>query len=181
MATPFRRWQARGMDLNRYTFRSTWEIRASKQDVFDILSELGSYPSWWPEIRRAERVGQSSFELTCRSLLPYDLLFRSTQSRRDPVEGVLEADLTGDLQGFSRWTITPADAGCSAVFDEEVDAGKPLLRRLALIARPAFKANHSLMMSHGQAGLQVYMAGYATGRSQSPPAPGAGPPGQVSS
>ena len=37
---------------------------------------------------------------------------------------------------------------------------KPLLRRLELIARPAFKANHSRMMRDGERGLRTYLAGY---------------------
>ena len=49
----------------------------------------------------------------------------------------------------------------TAVFEEEVTATKALLRYLAPVARPAFRANHTLMMRHGQAGLRVYLAGYA--------------------
>ena len=66
----------------------------------------------------------------------------------------------GDLAGFSRWTITVGANGTSATFDEEVLATKVLLRRLELVARPAFKANHSRMMRDGERGLRTYLAGY---------------------
>jgi hypothetical protein len=77
-------------------------------------------------------------------LLPYDLDITVHQPRRDRHAGILEATLDGDLEGFSRWTITAAAGGTLAVFDEEVIVRKSLLRRLALVGRPAFIGNHSL-------------------------------------
>ena len=50
------------------------------------------------------------------------------------------------------------------VFDEHVVTNKGLLDRLAVVARPAFKANHTLMMRHGEAGLRTFLAGYRMGR-----------------
>ena len=152
------------MDLNRYRFRSTWRVDASPADVYAVLHELADYPVWWPEVRVADQVSDDTFELTCRSLLPYDLVFRTSQEREDPDAGVLEARLTGDLDGFSRWTISSSGSGTVAVFEEEVEATKALLRRLAPVARPAFTGNHWLMMRHGQAGLRTFLAGYQRGR-----------------
>ena len=83
--------------------------------------------------------------------------------------------MSGDLDGFSRWTVTDAGAGrTKAVFEEDVTARKALLRRLALIARPAFRANHTVMMRHGQHGLAVYLAGYEASRSAAPGADSGG-------
>jgi len=147
-----------------YTFRSEWRLDASPADVYAVLHELGDYPAWWREVRKAEQVDEQSFRLTCRSTLPYDLVFTTTQARQDPEAGVLEANMVGDLTGFSRWTITADGAGTLAVFDEEVDATKASLQKLEPVARPAFKANHWLMMRHGQAGLRTYVAGYRLGR-----------------
>jgi hypothetical protein len=79
------------------------------------------------------------------------------------VNRVLEAKLTGDLEGFSRWTITATGSGADLLFEEEVVTTKALLRRLAPIARPAFRANHALMMRHGERGLRTYLAGYEHG------------------
>jgi len=146
---------------NEYSFRSTWRLAAPPGAVYAALAELADYPSWWPEVRRAEPLGRDTYRLTCRSFLPYDLVFTTTQRRRDPVAGVLEASMVGDLTGFSRWTITASGAGTEAVFEEEVEVMKASLRRLAPVARPAFRGNHSLMMRHGQRGLRAYVAGYA--------------------
>jgi hypothetical protein len=152
------------VDPNFYRFRSVWSLDAPVTDVYASLELLDDYPLWWPEIRAARRRDEHAYELTARSMLPYDLEFLTTQRRRDPEAGVLEADLTGDLEGFSRWTITGTGHATTAVFDEEVTANKALLRRLAHVARPAFRANHGLMMRDGRRGLATYLAGWRRGR-----------------
>jgi hypothetical protein len=151
-------------DRNFYRFRSEWPLAASTDVVYLALSELADYPAWWPEVRSAVRIDDEAYRLTCRSSLPYDLDFVTRQNRMDANAGLLEANMTGDLEGFSRWTITSAGSGTTAVFEEEVTANKSLLRKLALVARPAFKVNHALMMKHGRRGLSTYLAGVRLGR-----------------
>jgi uncharacterized protein YndB with AHSA1/START domain len=157
------------VDFNRYKFVTTWQFDAPVGDVFTVLADLAAYPRWWQEVREVRRVDDTSARLVIRSFLPYDLAFTSRQTRRDANAGVLEVDMRGDLDGFSRWTITAAGAGRTrAVFEEEVVARKALLRRLAFIARPAFRINHTVMMRHGQRGLAVYLAGYEASPSAAP-------------
>ncbi len=157
------------VDRNFYQFRSEWHLSAPPDDVFRALAELGDYPAWWPEVRTVRRLSDDTCQLTCRSLLPYDLEFTVQKSRSDRQAGILEARLNGDLAGFARWTIVASSGGTLAVFDEEVVVNKGLLRRLALIARPAFKSNHALMMSHGWQGLSAYLAGMRLGREPETP------------
>lgn len=143
-----------------YQFRSVWRPAAPVADVYKVLEHLADYPMWWPEVKEVRPLGPDQYELRCRSILPYDLVFTTHQTRRDPMARVLEASLTGDLEGFSRWTLQESPDGVRATFEEEVVANKELLRRLDLLARPAFRANHSLMMRHGERGLRTYLAGY---------------------
>jgi hypothetical protein len=145
---------------SRYTFRSTWYVGAAPEDVYAVLERLPDYPLWWPQVKSATPLGDDAYELVCRASLPYELRFTTKQSVRDPVDRVLEANMAGDLEGFSRWTITADASGTSATFDEEVVAAKPVLRRLELVARPAFKVNHTRMMRDGERGLRTYLAGY---------------------
>ena len=156
------------MDMNFYRFRSEWTLPAARTDVYLALEQLDDYPLWWKQITRAQRRTNGSYEMTARSLLPYELEFVTTQRRCDPVDGILEADLSGDLGGFSRWTISSAGGITTAVFDEEVIANKALLRRLAYVTRPAFRANHAIMMRDGHRGLQAYLAGWQRGRGPDP-------------
>ena len=143
-----------------YKFQSTWNVGAPPDDVYRALEKLADYPLWWPEVKVVHPITDNSFEVVCKSSLPYELTFTTTQAVRDPAARVLEATLVGDLDGFSRWTIAAHPTGTTAVFDEEVVATKSLLRRLEPIARPAFKFNHAKMMRDGERGLRTYLAGY---------------------
>jgi Polyketide cyclase / dehydrase and lipid transport len=153
------------MTGNRYEFRNRWAVDASPDSAYVVLEALDRYPRWWPEVREVRKVSDQAHEVRARSLLPYDLIFVTHEGTRDPVNRVLEAKLTGDLEGFSRWTITPAPSGAGAdlLFEEHVVTNRALLRRLAPIARPAFRANHALMMRHGERGLRTYLAGFEHG------------------
>jgi len=145
--------------LSHYGFTSEWRVDADPGDLFEVLSDIGDYPAWWPEVRRVVRVGDRRVAAHVRSLLPYDLDFEMEEVVKDPERGVLEVQMTGDLEGFSRWTIARATDGSRLLFEEDVRVNKVLLVWLAPVARPAFKLNHAFMMRHGEAGLRTYMAG----------------------
>ena len=44
--------------------------------------------------------------------------------------------MTGDLDGWARWTLTADGTGTRARYEQEVEVNKPLLRRLAVPGRP---------------------------------------------
>lgn len=140
--------------LTFYRFRSEWSLEASRERVFETLKDLEGYVAWWPEVRDVKRIAEGRFEVVARATLPYELRFITSQSVLDENAGIIEAGLRGDLNGFTRWTLSQSNGHTVAVFDEEVHTGKRLLNVLAPVARPAFRYNHTLMMRHGQEGLQ---------------------------
>jgi hypothetical protein len=150
--------------LNSYRFRSEWSVDCSPAEAFAVLADLGNYPRWWPEVRRAVRVTDLCAELSCQSLLPYELVFQARHNARDPEAGLLRADLVGDLDGVVSWRIFADGDGSRLVYEQEVTVRKPLLRRLALVGRPLLRANHELMMRNGRRGLRTYLAGFHAGR-----------------
>ena len=150
--------------LTHYVFRSVWTVEANAADVYRVLADVRRYPAWWPEIRTVKELSPGRFEMVARSLLPYELRFVSEERGENRRPDVLDARLSGDLEGFARWTIQTVDSGCRLVYDQEVDTRKGLLNVLAPVARPGFRMNHAVMMRHGEAGLRTFMAGYALGR-----------------
>jgi ribosome-associated toxin RatA of RatAB toxin-antitoxin module len=140
-----------------FVFRTQWSVPAPPQHVYTALADVESYPRWWPQVRGARRLDETSGELTCRSLLPYDLVFVMHQELEDAENFVLRARMTGDLNGTSQWTITPAGDGSSAIFDEDVTVGSALLRAAGRLFRPALKFNHDLMMRAGEKGLRAHL------------------------
>lgn len=155
-------------DLTHYVFKSVWKVQAPLLDLMDVLYDIETYPDWWPEFREIRPLGGGRFEVVARSFLPYELRFVSEGEISDPASGIIDAKLSGDMEGTVRWTVEEVGDGCRLTYDQEVSTNKRLLNVLAPVARPGFRANHSIMMRHGQAGLRTYMAGYRRG--SSPPA-----------
>ncbi|MDF3299740.1 SRPBCC family protein [Streptomyces tropicalis] len=141
------------MDWNRYRFLSLWDLPAPPDAVYAALEQVEEYPAWWPQVREVRRAGAESGILRVRALLPYELVVTAEQTLRDPAAGVLQAALSGDLVGWSRWTVAAGGRGTLARYDQVVDVTRPLLRRLAVPGRPFLRLNHRLMMASGRRGL----------------------------
>ncbi|MHC0428662.1 SRPBCC family protein [Streptomyces sp. O3] len=141
------------MDWCRYRFRCVWELAGEPAAVYAALERAEHYPAWWPQVREVTPLDDRSGIARFRSLLPYDLVVTAREQRRDPAAGVLEIAMTGDLDGWARWTVAPRGDGSRVVYEQEVEVRKPLMRRLSLVARPVFRLNHALMMRGGRRGL----------------------------
>lgn len=160
----------------RYRFRTVWELPAPATTAYAVLGDLGSYPLWWPQVRRVEELDAGRVELLCRAMLPYHLRFVVHRPVADPGRRVLEAELAGDLEGFSRWTVRPDGERSRALFEEEVTTSRPLLNALAPVARPLLRMNHAWMMRSGERGLRSFLAGVGYARREAPDADRPGPP-----
>ena len=156
------------MSTNEYRFRRAWHADAPTSDVFDLLYTVARYPDWWPPVRHVERIGEKSFRVHIRSILPYDLRFELSQEVVDEQRGLLKAGMRGDLEGFSRWTLTAHAEGTSVRFDEHASLTPALLRALDPVARPAFQLNHSIMMRACERGMRAALSGIALGRATRP-------------
>jgi hypothetical protein len=143
---------------HQFRFRSQWHLDSSPERVYAALVDVQSYPSWWPQVRHVRQLDETSGEITCRSLLPYDLTFVIRRELEDPVARILRATMTGDLAGTSQWTLEASDDGSLAIFDEDVVVRKSLVRAAGIVARPALVFNHGLMMRSGEHGLRRHLA-----------------------
>ncbi|MFF3486808.1 SRPBCC family protein [Streptomyces sp. NPDC002701] len=152
------------MDWTHYRFLSLWSLAAPPDVVYGALADAESYPRWWPQVREVTAVDDLSGVIRIRSVLPYDLVFTAREVRRDRAAGILEIAMTGDVDGWARWTLVAEGAGTRARYDQEVHVTKPLLRRLAVPGRPVFRANHALMMRAGRRGLAAHLRGTGSGQ-----------------
>jgi hypothetical protein len=145
------------MDWSHYRFLSLWALPAAPAAAYAALERAEDYPRWWPQVREVDRLDDTTGTVRVRSLLPYDLTFTARETRRDPAAGVLEVALSGDIEGWARWTVGAGGPGALARYEQVVDVHKPLLRRFAVPGRPLFRANHRLMMRAGRRGLTAYL------------------------
>ncbi|WP_372351944.1 SRPBCC family protein [Streptomyces sp. KL116D] len=143
---------------SHYRFRSVWDLPAPPAAVYAALERAEEYPAWWPQVRSVTPLDEFSGVAVFRSFLPYALTVTAREKRRDPAAGVLEILMTGDLDGWARWTVgVLPGGGTHAVYDQEVEVRKPLMRLLALPGRPVFVANHAWMMRGGRRGLAAFL------------------------
>ncbi|NBE51497.1 SRPBCC family protein [Streptomyces boluensis] len=146
------------MDWCRYRFRSVWNLPARPDAVYAVLERAEEYPLWWRQVREVTRVDDDTGRARFRSALPYDLFVTARAVRRDPAAGVLEIVMSGDLDGWARWTLGAVGGGTRALYEQEVEVRRPLMRALAVPGRPVFRFNHALMMRSGERGLIRYLA-----------------------
>ncbi|NEB78734.1 polyketide cyclase [Streptomyces sp. SID14478] len=142
---------------HHYTFRSVWDLSAPPAAVYGVLERAGEYPTWWPQVRSVTPLDDISGVAVFRSFLPYELTVTATEKRRDPAGGVLEIAMSGDLDGWARWTLSARAGGTRAVYEQQVEVRRPLMRRFALPGRPVFLANHAWMMRGGRRGLEALL------------------------
>ena len=147
------------MGLNEYRFRNVWALEVAKTRLFEAVVDLANYPRWWPDVRAVRRVDDDTAEFTCRALLPYDLTFCLHRDEEDEDAGRLRVNMTGDLEGYVQGIVAAPDPSLAWLeISQEVVVNKKLLRRLAPVARPLFRANHAVMMWRGHRGLRTYLA-----------------------
>jgi polyketide cyclase/dehydrase/lipid transport protein len=147
------------VSLHDYRFRNVWSLQVAARHVFNAVTDLANYPLWWPDVRSVRRVDDDTAELTCRALLPYALVFRLHRAEQDERAGWLRVAITGDLEGYCQGVVAPEHPGAARLeISQRVVVTKPLLRRLAPVARPLFRVNHAVMMFRGQRGLRSYLA-----------------------
>jgi uncharacterized protein YndB with AHSA1/START domain len=137
-----------------YLFDDTWSVAAPYERVFDLLENLESYPTWWPDVEAVTRVDQDTGLVTIRSVLPYRLRFTVTRKQVDRQLGTIGATMQGDLHGWTRWLLRPHRGGTAVRLQEEASIGRPLLSALEPVLAPAYVVNHALMVRRGRVGLR---------------------------
>ena len=125
--------------------------------MFDVVTDPGTYPLWWPDIHGVGRIDDDTAEVVCRSVLPYALTFRLHRAEEDPARGRMLVGMTGDLEGFCKSRVVAGRRSVTLEITQDVLVTKPLLRMLAPAARPVFRANHAAMMWRGQRGLRRFL------------------------
>lgn len=140
-----------------YVFTDSWETRASRDQVHDVLLDLEHYVHWWPQVRAVASAGPDHAVVVVRSWLPYDLELHLHAESRDP--GLLRVGIDGPIRGFAAWRLTPVGDGTRLDFEQRVRAVARSFRWASYVARPVLRANHAAMMRGAERGLAARLAG----------------------
>lgn len=170
------------MPANAYHFVTRWRIQAPITLLFDILSQPLDLVNWWPSVYvsvtelspgDSRGIGRV-IDLFTKGWLPYTLRWRfRVVAVERPHHIVLTA--AGDFIGRGVWTLIEDGDAVLITYDWEVEAHKPLLRRLSFLLKPVFSANHRWAMRQGEISLQLEVARRQAStpeqRAQVPPPP----------
>jgi hypothetical protein len=123
----------------------------SPHELWDAMSELGAYRSWWPWLRHfdaATLAPGATWSAIVQPPLPYRLRF---DLRLGEVEAprVVTADVTGDIAGSARLEITPSDEGCELHLLSELRPTNAVLRAVAQVAAPVARFGHDWVLDTG--------------------------------
>ena len=136
-----------------FRFHHEWVLPAPRERVYAALVDVERYAQWWPQVRSVERIDDDSGRTTIRSVLPYTLALVLRREVEDESGGRLRVAVTGDLEGWCQWTLSPHGDGTRAVFDQEAVVTPALLARTARVTAPLLRANHAWMMRGARQGL----------------------------
>lgn len=142
-----------------FHLESEWHLSAPPDAVWAVLTEPESWPGWWPQIARVERVvaGAANDEGAVRrtwwtTRLGYGFVIDfTTQVAEKPYLIVLAAN--GDLRGIGRWELSPIPIGTRVRYVWQVVPARRWMRWSAALLAPLFAWNHHAVMRRGAAGM----------------------------
>ena len=153
------------MAANSYHFITRWRLRATPEQVYDIISEPLEFSRWWPsvylgveELEHGDAGGTGRrVRFHTRGWLPYTLRWesRATEAVRPRRLAICA---TGDFDGTGVWMFEPDREFVRVTFDWKLKAEKPLLRYLSFLLKPVFSANHRWAMKRGEESLRLELA-----------------------
>lgn len=164
-----------------YRLGHRWLIEGPIDVVFDVLSQLSAFPTWWNVFKSVESddpefgVGASA-RVRTRVVLPYDLDWDLTVAVMDRPR-LLELDATvllGNrfpLRGPLRFTLTETGNGVEVLNEQVFTSEHRLPRPLRAIAQRMFAYNHAWGFERGGIALQRAVNEVVAARVRATPAP----------
>lgn len=140
-----------------FRFDRSWHFRLDPDELWATLARTDCYRDWWPWLREfhVERDREALntgavAHVVIQSPLPYQL--RCTIRVDDATaDERLTTRVDGDLTGPARLELHPVAGGTDARLAWELELRAPVLRSLAMVARPAMAWAHDRIVERGLA------------------------------
>ena len=170
------------MTSNAYHFVTQWRLQGTVEEVGAIIADANGLSRWWPavyldvqvlDVGDANGVG-AVIRLYTKGWLPYTLRWQFQVTEVEHLRRlVIRAE--GDFVGRGIWTFAQDGDWVNVTYDWQIEAQKPLLRRLSFLFKPLFAANHEWAMRMGEESIRLELArrraSTATERARIPPPP----------
>lgn len=142
-----------------YRFLTTWILAAPRQELWDVLADVLSWPQWWRGVEAASevdggderRVG-SCYRVRWHGSLPYRVeLEFAVETVREPL--LMAGRSYGDIAGSGSWRLFEQDGVSAVTYEWEVHPTRAWMKALTPVGRPVFRAEHDRLMRAGGEGL----------------------------
>lgn len=134
-----------------FRFDRQWVFPVAPDELWAVLSQTDAFPSWWRWLRDFDCDGfVEHTEARCiiRGPLPYSLslqlMILEVQAAR-----LIRVAVSGDLRGPARLEVAPHPEGSAARLVWEIQVQSPVLRPMAVWARPLMEWGHDWIVENG--------------------------------
>lgn len=134
-----------------FAFDRSWEFAVTPEELWATVSRADDYTDWWSWLRECDTDGMkvgSVARCVVQAPLPYRLRFEIVVDEVQPAR-LVATTVRGDLAGPARLEIEEDGQGSRAHLAWDLALHDPMLRRMALVARPAMVWAHNRIVEVG--------------------------------
>jgi hypothetical protein len=128
-----------------------YDLPLGRDEVWEQISTMSNYRSWWPWLRRFEAGGLNAGEewrCEVQPPLPYLVRFVVAVEKVDaPV--LVHAQVLGDVIGDATLELEEAEDGCRAILQSNLAPGNSALRLVSRFAAPLARFGHDWVLDSG--------------------------------
>jgi hypothetical protein len=148
-----------------FAFDRTWVFAASPLEFFASIARTDVFTQWWSWLRVFEVEGTaetfvdaglqpgSLARCVIQAPLPYALRLTIAVEEVE-ADALVATQVDGDLRGPARLEIRPHVDGCTARLVWSLELRDPMLRNVAVVARPAMVWAHDRVVAAGVADFE---------------------------
>jgi hypothetical protein len=133
-----------------------WELEASPQEVYSLIADAPSYPSWWPSVFLEARVLEDGDDGGVGRLVAVRTAVASLPSLRWRYRVVtahaperLAVETSGDLEGLGLWSFEARGKKTVVRFNWRGRVKRAPFRQLPTLLRPLTRRCHRWAMERG--------------------------------
>lgn len=137
-----------------FTSDRSWAFDIGVDELWERLTAVDEYPTWWPWLRGFDVEGgfsaESRWHCVVAPPLPYVVRFSIELDRVEPPR-FAAASVLGDIRGHAQLTVEERAGDLSrARLTSALSPADPLLRRVASVASPLVRWGHDWVLDQGR-------------------------------
>jgi len=145
----------------KYSFKNEYRINATPDIIWDILSDVESWPEIWKyfrtvQLRGNDKILKQNMTIDCevRAVIPYTFRF-NTEIVKLIQYKELEVISRGDLNGRGIWTLDTVGKSTLSSFTWEVEPENIFIKILGYLplGNSLLRYSHNIMMENGYRSL----------------------------